>query len=167
MSDDALERLKKRKRPTVKNRETHSISNQDIQISRYQDIQTLEKQEDQKVTFIKPEQKNSEKKNSNDSTDQTSKYPDTSIPEQKDTGIKTKQSTLRLEERISEKLSQICQEAGFCREVFIEALIEHYHKHHNELGEIINEARKKAELRMEVANQKRAKSMMKKFNSSQ
>ena len=83
-----------------------------------------------------------------------------------DISLKTKQTTLRLEERVSKELSQICKESGFCREVFLEALIEYYQNHSQELEEVLTEARKKADLRMEIANQKRAKSMMKRFNPS-
>jgi hypothetical protein len=103
------------------------------------------------------------------------KSPDISIsrnleerkPEKQDILLKTKQTTLRLEERVSKELSELCQENGFCREVFIEALIEYYQKHSQELKEVISEANKKADLRMEIANKKRAQSMMKRFNPSE
>ncbi len=98
---------------------------------------------------------------------QTSTHSDISTSRHKDIMLKTKQTTLRLEEGISKELSELCKEAGFGREVFIEALFEYYQQHQDDLPEVMAEARKKAELRMEVANQKRAKSMMKKFNPSQ
>jgi hypothetical protein len=97
----------------------------------------------------------------------SSRSLDTSTSKHQDISLKTKQTTLRLEEKISQELSELCQENGFCREVFIEALIEYYQNHSQELEEVITEARKKADLRMEIANQKRAKSMMKRFNPSE
>ena len=92
---------------------------------------------------------------------------DTSISGKQDISLKTKQTTLRLEERVSKELSELCKENGFCREVFIEALIEYYQNHSQDLKEVINEANKKADLRMEIANKKRAQSMMKRFNPSE
>ena len=158
MSDDALERLRKRNRPTVKSRDTSLISSQDIPTSEYPDKETSGKQKDNLETIsIKPGM--NEDKGENYSTNQRSRHSDIIL--------KTKQTTLRLEESVSEGLSEFCQEAGFCREVFIEALIQYYQRHEDDLGEVIDEARKKAKLRMEVANQKRAKSMMQKFNPSQ
>lgn len=177
MSDDALERLKRRNRPTVKSRDTSIVSSQDTQTSRNLDNEIAinidnqisgKQKDEQGKTLIesKIESNIPEDKNDSKSDIQTSTHSDISTSRHQDIMLKTKQTTLRLEEGISKELSDLCKEAGFGREVFIEALFEYYQQHQDDLPEVMAEARKKAELRMEVANQKRAKSMMKKFNPS-
>ncbi len=172
MSDDALERLKRRNRPTVKSRDTSIASSQDTQTSRNLDNEIARNLDNQISGKQKDEQGKAliesnipEDKNDSKSDIQTSTHSDHSTSRYKYIMLKTKQTTLRLEEDISKELSDLCREAGFGREVFIEALFEYYQQHQDDLPEVMVEARKKADLRMEVANQKRAKSMMKKFNS--
>jgi hypothetical protein len=126
MSNDALERLKQRQRPTVKSRDASLISSStDISTSRYQDTQ---------------------------------KSLDPAEP------LKTKQTTLRLEVGLSERLSEVCQANGISREVFLEALFEHYETEREARQEILAEAQKKASHRMQIANLKRARSMMQRFS---
>ena len=122
-----------------------------IPISDSQEASLLESQQEDKVITS--------------SDIQTSRYPDIQISGLSNQSFETKQTTLRLEREISEDLSNICKEGGFCREAFIEALIEYYQTHDEIREEILELARKRADLRLEVANQKRAKSMMKRFNS--
>lgn len=171
MSDDALERLKKRNRPTVKSRDTSLISSQDTQTSSNLDneiarnLDNLESGkggDDLGITLI--ESNIPEDRSKSNLDNQTSTHSDISTSRHKDIMLKTKQTTLRLEEGISKELSELCKEAGFGREVFIEALFEYYQQHQDDLAEVMAEAQKKAELRMEVANQKRAKSMMEKYS---
>lgn len=123
MSDDALERLKQRQRPSVPTRDASlTSSSPDISTSRYQESNTQE-------------------------------------PE-----IKTKQSTIRLEAGLSNRLSEVCKSNGISREVLIEALFEHYESNPEAGDAIISLAKTKNDLRMKNANLKRAKSMMQKFS---
>ena len=123
MSDDALERLKQRQRPSVPTRDASLTSNSpDISTSRYQESNTQE-------------------------------------PE-----IKTKQSTIRLEAELSNRLSEVCKSNTISREVLIEALFEHYESNPEAWDAIIFLAKTKNDYRMKNANLKRAKSMMQKFS---
>lgn len=132
MSDDALERLKKRKRPsdqsrdaslTSSNTDNSASNNIDISTSRNQDTETARNQE-----------------------------------------IETKQTTLRLEAGISDRLMAVTRSNGISREVLIEALFEHYEASPQAWEEILADAKKRGELRMQLANIKRAKSMMQRFS---
>lgn len=140
MSNDALERLKNRQRPHVPNRDNSSLLlNTDIVVS--QDIDT--------ATQTKPiEAKKKE-----------------SLPSG-DAGLKTKQSTLRLEVQLSERLSQITHANHLSREVLIEAMFEYYEIDQEAWEKILASAKKKADIRMGIANQKRAKSMMQRYLDS-
>lgn len=127
MSDDALERLKKRQRPSVPIRDASLISGSvDTSISRYLDKEVSRNQ----------------------------------------TELKTKQSTLRLEAEVSDRLMEVCQANGISREVLIEALFLHYEADEQAWSAILAEAKKRGEHRMQVANMKRAKSMMQRFGES-
>lgn len=123
MNDDALERLKKRQRPSVPTRDASlTSSSPDISTSRYQESNTQEAE------------------------------------------IKTKQSTIRLEAQLSNRLSEVCKSNGISREVLIEALFEHYESNPDAGDAIITLAKTKNDHRMKNANRKRAKSMMQKFS---
>lgn len=126
MSNDALERLKKRQRPSVPSRDASISASVDIETSRYQEHQ---------VSRQEPEQ------------------------------LLTKQTTLRLEASLSQRLSEVCQNNGISREVLIEALFEHYSNDPQAWQAILAEAKKRGERRMIVANIKRAKSMMQRFGN--
>jgi hypothetical protein len=124
MSDDALERLKKRQRPSVPSRDAALTSSSlDTSTSRYQDILDV-------------------------------KQPEL---------LKTKQSTLRLEAELSDRLSDVCKSNDISREVLIEALFEHYQANPEAWQVILAEAKRRAQYRMQVANIRRAKSMMQRF----
>jgi hypothetical protein len=128
MSDDALERLKQRQRPSVPTRDASLTSRSpDISTSRYQELNTQES--------------------------------NTQEPE-----LKTKQSTIRLEAELSNRLSEVCKSNGISREVLIEALFEHYESNPDAWDAIITLAKTKNDHRMKNANLKRAKSMMQKFS---
>ena len=77
--------------------------------------------------------------------------------------METKQSTIRLERELSQRLSEICKTNGISREVLIEALFLHFEKESQVQQTILTEAKKRAESRMQLANFRRAKSMMKRF----
>lgn len=140
---DALERLKKRNRPTVPNRDAsltpmaQPITSPDIATSRYLDLHDSKSLESQMSQSSEPEPP-----------------------------LKTKQTTLRLEHEISDRLQELCRQNGICREVLIEAMFEYSEANPNALRNILSEARNKNEQRQQIANLKRAKSMMKRFGQS-
>lgn len=133
MSDDALERLKKRQRPNVRSRDT-SLQNKSIgtSTSGYQE-------------FKKP-------------INQDSKALDARTEE-----LKTKQSTIRLEAGLSKSLQEVCRRNGLSREVLIEALFSHYESDPETQRIVLTEAKQRAEHRQQIANYRRAQSMMLQF----
>ena len=142
MSNDALERLKKRQRPNVPSRDASlSSPSQDISTSRYQETQT-----------------------SGDQDVEISRDQDTEISGKQPEQLLTKQSTLRLEASLSQRLSEVCQDNGLSRDVLIEALFEHYSNDPEAWQAILAEAKRRGERRMQMANLKRAKSMMQRFS---
>jgi hypothetical protein len=134
MSNDALERLKKRQRPNVPSRDASlSAPSQDISTSRYQESE-ISRDQDTEISGKPPEQ------------------------------LLTKQSTLRLETSLSQRLSEVCQDNELSREVLIEALFEYYSNDPEAWQAILAEAKRRGERRMQMANLKRAKSMMQRFS---
>jgi hypothetical protein len=91
----------------------------------------------------------------------TSRYQESNTQEPE---IKTKQSTIRLEAELSNRLSEVCKSNTISREVLIEALFEHYESNPEVWDAIITLAKTKNDHRMKNANLKRAKSMMQKFS---
>ncbi|PSB27415.1 CopG family transcriptional regulator [Chlorogloea sp. CCALA 695] len=79
------------------------------------------------------------------------------------TSIQTKQTTMRLEVKVSERLSSICRANELSREVFLEALFEYYEVDPDAWNKILVEAKIKGEQRQNLANLKRAQSMMQRF----
>lgn len=77
--------------------------------------------------------------------------------------LETKQSTLRLEAGVSDRLQTLCRENGICREVLIEALFEYAETNPKALNKVLIQAKEKNEYRQQIANRRRAKSMMEKF----
>lgn len=112
-------------------------------------------------------------------TSLTSGSPDTSISRNQENQIpetdenqatiskqplQTKQSTLRLEQGVSSRLQEVCRENGICREVLIEAMFEFCEANPEFLSAVLSEAITKNDYRQQVANMRRAKSMMQKFS---
>ncbi|WP_199313659.1 hypothetical protein [Leptolyngbya sp. FACHB-671] len=142
--NDALERLKKRSRPTVPSRDASLTPSQaseslDISTSRNQDIQSSAPQD-----IVEPRSQEFETLDSQQS-------------------LKTKQTTLRLEQGMSDRLQDLCRENGICREVLLEAMFEYSEANSDVLQQILAEAKSKNERRQQIANLKRAKSMMERF----
>jgi predicted DNA-binding protein len=150
MSNDALERLKKRQRPNVPSRDASlSSPSQDISTSRVHDTE-ISRVHDTEI--------------SGNQESQISRDQDTEISEKLSEHLLTKQSTLRLEASLSQRLSEVCQDNGLSREVLIEALFEHYSNDPEAWQAILAEAKRRGERRMQMANLKRAKSMMQRFS---
>lgn len=140
---DALERLKKRNRPTVPSRDASLVPTTDISIT---PDTSLPASLDTSIP------RNQETEDSDSLESQESKPL-----------LETKQSTLRLERSISDRLQDLCREQGICREVLIEAMFEYCQANTEALQAVLPAARKKNEQRQLIANHKRAKSMMQRF----
>jgi predicted DNA-binding protein len=156
MSNDALERLKKRQRPNVPNRDTSLSPNVDISTSRYQDSNDID------ISISGFQESPSQESPGIDTS--TSGQQDSQVSRQEPEQLLTKQTTLRLETALSQRLSEVCQNNGISREVLIEALFEHYSNDPEVWQAILVEAKRRGEHRTKLANLKRAKSMMQRFN---
>jgi hypothetical protein len=190
---DALERLRKRQRPTVPTRDTSLVSGgQDISISRSPGLDISEHEETAGKELREPGAKSSldistsryleddgssgllgnhERGLSSETAGQKptspdisiSRYPDFKKSETITQPLTTKQSTLRLEANLSDRLQFLCREHNLCREVLLEAMFEHCEANHDVLEQVLLSAQEKNEHRQQIANLKRAQSMMKRF----
>lgn len=77
----------------------------------------------------------------------------------------TKQTTLRMESALSDRLQGLCREHKLSREVLIEAMFEHCEGDSDLMRIILENAQLRNEQRKQIANQKRASTMMKRFGS--
>jgi hypothetical protein len=173
-SNDALERLKKRQRPTVSARDASltpgatdpsTIGQPDISVSKVADNQ-ISKQTDMSIhEYTDSSTSRQSDIDMSTITDiQTSRYLDNQKASQQQVEqLKTKQSTLRLEAELLERLSEVCSDNNISREVFIEALFMHYETDPEAKAAILAEAKRRASHRMLQANLKRARSMMQRF----
>lgn len=143
---DALDRLKNKQRPSVPARDTSIAAmpvsgSVDTSTSRIQDIKVSRTQYAKK-----------------------SKVQDI---QGADVGeLKTKQTTMRLEEGISDRLQEMCRRQGLSREVLIEAMFLQCEADPKLLDEVLAAALVRNQERLEVANRKRAQTMMEKFGQS-
>jgi predicted DNA-binding protein len=187
---DALERLKNRKKPQVTTRDSsiESHPSDTIEIdqdesqanlstitstltdtfnSGYLDIENLEldkirdDQQHSDLSIHEKQNHTAQVKISTHLDTLKSTTPDVQISETPD--MPTKQTTIRLEVNLSSRLTHLANNTGLCREAIIESMFE-YMETHGEAQEIIlQEAQEKNSMRQQIANYKRAKSMMKKF----
>jgi hypothetical protein len=190
---DALDRLRKRQRPTVPIRDTSLVSGgQDTSISGSPGMETSEHEKTAGKGILETETETSpdistsrypensdnsgllgshERKPSSKTVNRQSTSPDTSTPRYPDTKkleaitqpLTTKQSTLRLEANLSDRLQSLCREHNLCREVLLEAMFEHCEANQDVLKQVLVSAQEKNEHRQQIANLKRAQSMMKRF----
>lgn len=79
--------------------------------------------------------------------------------------IQTKQTTMRLEQSISDLLQQICREHNVSREVLIEALLKEFDGNKQIQRSVLTEAQSRHDQRMQLANRKRAQTMIEKFGT--
>ncbi|NBD31388.1 MAG: CopG family transcriptional regulator [Cyanobacteria bacterium] len=77
--------------------------------------------------------------------------------------LKTKPSTLRLEETIATELTLLCKREGISREVLVEAMFLYCQENPSALESVLEDARTRNEKRQEISNRKRAQTMMKRF----
>ena len=153
MNNDALERLKQRQRPTVPMRDD-SLAPQSPESSVSANADTLTSR------YLEGEKPKSSPSIENTSTSAhlEVKQAQTSVEP-----IQTKQSTLRLEAQLSDRLSSVCRENGISREVLLEALFQYYESEPEGWKTILAEAKRRGEHRQQLANFKRAQSMMQRF----
>jgi predicted DNA-binding protein len=155
MTSDALERLKKRQRPSVPERDISLTAprcessldtstsryldskNQDISESRILEAKSLDTLESGNLEIKSPE-----------SLD-----------------IKTKQTTMRLDAGVSDRLQSLCQRYGISREVLVEAMFLHCEQENSVLEAVLSTAQQRNEQRLSAANRKRAQTMIEKFGS--
>ena len=204
---DALERLKRKKKPKVTPRNTKvEPRSKDIQASRHIDSQTS-RHVDAKTSMQPNTPGIGESEGSNpidiqasrhvDS--QTSRHVDAKTSMQPNTpGIgesegsyhtdiqisrhtdsqisrspfalssdveeqEVKRSTFRLETGLLSRLHRLCQANGISREVMIESMFEYVEQNPDALDQVIEVAKLKHDYRQQIANRKRAKSMIEKF----
>ena len=81
--------------------------------------------------------------------------------------LQTKQSTLRLSAELSDRLQAVCRENGISREVLIEGLFEYYESTPSARSQILDSAKRRGQQRQQVANFRRAQSMMDRFGNNQ
>jgi hypothetical protein len=150
---DALERLKHRNRPVVPSRDA-SLS------PALPPPASLDTLMSSNLDSKNPDPKSTEK------LETAAPTPGAVYPLETDLQTKqsqTKQSTLRLEQGLSDRLQDLCRSQGICREVLIEALFEYAESTPEMLSIVLAQARSKQEQRQHVANLRRAKSMMERF----
>lgn len=136
---DALERLRNKNRPTVPSRDASlapasTSTNLDIPTSRYLEVD-------------------------NPKSGTVEKLSTQEVPQ----SLETKQTTLRFEKGMSDRLQDLCRDSRICREVLIEAMFEYCEGNQEALQAVLVEAKVKNDHRQQIANQKRAKSMMERF----
>ena len=164
MNQDALERLRNRAKPTVQSRDlstipsvskNEEISNREasVTINTVKDISDSSNQDSEISTITDVE-----------AVSQPSKLASNELSSSS-MDIKTKQSTIRLEQKLSQRLSQQCQEEEISREVFLEALFVYFENHKSIQSKVLQEARKRDKQRQKIANYRRAKSMIERFGS--
>jgi hypothetical protein len=183
---DALDRIRKKQRPKVQPRSTQvDQKSEDIQISRHTQSDLVEKSrhiDDPTYRHIEADKKTDSRhidanmsellEGGKPLVSEDSRHIDVStyrhtdlnmsdIPEE----VEVKRSTFRLEAELINRLHRLCKDAGISREVFIEAMFEHIETHPPTLNQVLVDAAMKHEHRLQLANRKRAASMVKKFGN--
>jgi len=99
---------------------------------------------------------------------QISRYPEVQVSTLQESHqvLQTKQTTMRLEQGLIDRLQDLCRDNSISREVLIEAMFEYCEAHAEVLESVLLEAKEKNEQRQQVANLKRAKSMMQRFGQT-
>ena len=99
---------------------------------------------------------------------QISRYPEVQISTLQEPRqvLQTKQTTMRLEQGLIDRLQDLCRDNSISREVLIEAMFEYCETNSEVLEAVLLEAKEKNEERQQVANLKRAKSMMQRFGQT-
>jgi hypothetical protein len=159
---DALERLKNKNRPLVDSRDvsltvTSASPSPDTSISRNLNNEILSSEDNQVSGKVDNENTR------NEDIELSSKAQTIKQEQELQLELETKQSTLRLEIGLNDRLQTICREQGICREVLIEAMFEYCEANQKALSKVLNQAKQKNDYRQYIANKKRAKSMIERF----
>lgn len=159
---DALDRLRKQKRPTVPPRTAEVGASEilDISQSGYLDSQISTPQNIQPQT---PEEL-TEVASSSAVDMQNSENPDIQISRSLETTLQVKQTTFRLEADVAAELQSFCRQEGICREVLVEALFLHYQRNPDVMAKVLETALSRHQVRVQAANVKRARSMAQRFS---
>lgn len=147
MSQDALERLRNKAKPTVTNRELPTLTSNEINTQLNTDVSDSSNQ-DVEISKL--------------SRSATAESTESDLPSAK---LETKQSTIRLEKGLSQRLTSYCQQEEISREVFLEALFVQFEKNQALQSKVLKEARQRDDKRRKIANYRRAKSMIEKFGN--
>lgn len=166
---DALDRLKQRNRPKVAPRDATLTSvSPDIQTPANSDIQTSGhtdlKGDQEWPEVLKSKAAAVEAPEPQDLSE--SRHIDIKTSKPQDVELQTKRSTFRLEADLIDRLHNFCRGQGISREVFIEAMYEYIEDHPEAMNEVVVAAGAKNEYRQQLANRKRAESMMNKFGGA-
>ena len=168
MNQDALERLRNRAKPTVEKRDLSTISS--VNSNEQSSLKNISVKEFEEGSKEESNSSNQEVEISTsvdiDNNSQSSLSGDV-LDEDKLSSmeLKTKQSTIRLEQGLSQKIIQRCQLEEISREVFLEALFVYFENHKSIQSKVLREARKRDKQRQKIANYRRAKSMIERFGS--
>ena len=133
MSDDALERLRKRQRPTVQRRDSEAISSEPPKLAATNTPSNQDTQE--------------------------ARSPSSEVEET----FQTKASTLRLEANLARELALYCKQEGVSREVLVEAMFAYLQQNQDAQQVILEDAWVRAAKRSEISNRRRAETMMRRF----
>lgn len=155
MTDDALERLRNKAKPKVESRDLSTVPPNTV----VQNLATTPINSDNNKTSGNPDIEIS-------TLSDIEKSPSSAnIDEQSSVGLNfaTKQTTIRLEKQILQEITVVCQESEISREVLIEAFFVYFVGNKSAQAKIIKEARKRDDRRKEIANQRRAKSMIERY----
>ncbi len=159
MSNDALDRIRQKKRPAVpsRNATTESSISQNSSATNNQDTDTASSQVSEDSINQSTEISNTQSNKASRSLDtKTSRHQESKI-------LKTKASTLRLEQSIATDLTTLCKQQGISREVLIEAMFLYCQNHPDVLELVLEQAKARHLQRQEISNRKRADTMMKRF----
>ena len=156
---DALDRLKRKNRPKVHPRSTRvSKQSEDIQTSRHVDVVSQDVDDTSAEDILGSEDKDI----------QTSRHIDIQtsnnalgVDDLED--IEVKRSTFRLEVGLINRLHRLCQDEQISREVMIESMFEYIEQNPESLEQVVSTAKVKNAHRQQLANRKRARSMIEKF----
>ena len=160
---DALERLKRKNRPKVTPRNTQvDQTSEDIQTYRHTgDEKSLEPKT---TDFSRIEGSRSEdiqisRHMESQTIPSTSSLSSAADAEE----LEVKRSTFRLEVGLIGRLHRLCQDNGISREVMVESMFEYVEQNSEALHQVMEVAKAKNDCRQQIANRKRAKSMIEKF----
>lgn len=155
--------------------EPESSGSKDMQISRRQDSGEEQKRRDRttpgmqaiqgpKRVGITAAEASLNKADSRDAT--ASRHIDIQTHRPQEDELQTKRSTFRLEAGLIDRLHTFCRRRGISREVLIEAMYEYVERDPEVLAQVVAAASEKNEYRQQLANRKRAESMMSKFGGA-